>query len=516
MTDLKIRAETAADTAVPQAQTGVPELIVAAVLMGVTAYLLIGTGMWALTFNGRISKELSHTLDGHSLTALGVLLVVVGSLLFVCMIGVWIGPRVNRWVGLTSRLVAILLEVVIATTGLWLVAFYSAWAVTCTVMGAIVVYALTMYERKLHSEWPWAPLRAQFAQVLALNTKGLNVPRGVGAAGLLLIADVVLASLNQQRYFLSVAFGLLFVMLSDPGGEYTMRLRRMAAIGVTGALITALGFGIGNDPWGYVVLVVFAITAASGILVNIDLQALVAGIFLNVWLLITLSVAVAIPAKFSAHPSNQALAWLIGAAMALALMTLSWLLRGRTPQPSPLPEIPADLPPIKLSPQIIGFVLIRAIAVSIPVAFAFGLNVTNADWMPLATLVAMKPNLQQSSLKGVQRLVGTALGSGVAACLLVTVGSGHALEELIILLMGVGMSIVTVNYALYTAAIAAAALIALDLPNPTDLSAEGRRVFFTFVGVAIAIIVMVLADLLQKDRPPAQTSPADTQQAQNA
>jgi hypothetical protein len=41
-------------------------------------------------------------------------------------------------------------------------------------------------------------------------------------------------------------------------------------------------------------------------------------------------------------------------------------------------------------------------------------------------------------------------------------------------------------------------LIALDLPHPSNLADEGRRVLFTFVGVAIAVVVLLLAGLLQK------------------
>lgn len=46
--------------------------------------------------------------------------------------------------------------------------------------------------------------------------------------------------------FLSVAFGVLFVALSDPGGGYLSRLRRPAVVGLIGGLVTALGYGI----WG--------------------------------------------------------------------------------------------------------------------------------------------------------------------------------------------------------------------------------------------------------------------------
>ena len=52
------------------------------------------------------------------------------------------------------------------------------------------------------------------------------------------------------------------------------------------------------------------------------------------------------------------------------------------------------------------FVLIRAIALSVAIAIAFGLHLPNADWMPVATLVAMKPSLEQSTLVAEQRLPG--------------------------------------------------------------------------------------------------------------
>jgi Fusaric acid resistance protein-like len=474
------------------------QLIVAAVLMGATGVILVGTGVWALTFNGLMSRELRRALNGHTLTSVGVLLLVVGLVLLACVVGVLIGPKVNRWVGLVARLAGIVVAAVAAFSGIWLVRYYPGWAITYTALGALVVFTLTSYERELRASWPWASLRARVAKVLALNTQGVNVPRGVAVAGLLLLTLVVTSAVNQQRYFLSVAFGLLFVALSDPGGEYLPRLSRTAMVGVIGALLTALGYGIGADAWGWVVLAIFAVTALTGLVINVDVHALVAGILLNVWFLITLSTAAGLPAGANTHPWNQALAWLIGAAMAIALISALWLMRGESRRRSPLPEIPDDVPPVKLGRPIVLFILIRAIAVSGAAAIAFGLHITDADWMPLATLVAMKPTLQQSTLRGVQRLVGTALGAAIAAVFLVTVTSTRALEEIIVALMGVGVSIYSVNYAFYTAAVAGAVLIALDLPHPTNLDAEGRRIFYTFVGIAIAIVVMFLASLLQQ------------------
>jgi hypothetical protein len=53
-------------------------------------------------------------------------------------------------------------------------------------------------------------------------------------------------------------------------------------------------------------------------------------------------------------------------------------------------------------------------------------------------------------------------------------------------------------------------LIAEDLPNPTNLGHETPRVLFTFTGVGIGVVVMVLGNLLQKrtakSAPPATAS----------
>ncbi len=355
---------------------------------------------------------------------------------------------------------------------------------------------MTSTDTSSHSKW--TALRDRVAKVFELNPKGVNVPRAVLVAGSLLVTLVVMTAIHQQRYFLSVAFGILFVGLCDPGGDYIYRLRGMALVGLIGAMLTALGFGIGGEAWGLVVLATFVVTALGGLAINFGVHSFVAGILLNVWFLLTLSATASLPARVGSHPWNQALAWLIGSAIWIAFTFVMWLVRGRSSRPSPLPEIPTDAPPFKLTRPVVLFVLIRAFAVSSAVAIAFGLQVPNADWMPVGTLVAMKPDLQQSTLQAVRRIVGAILGAGIASLVLVTVSDKRALEQIIILLLGVGVAIRGVNYAIYCAAIAGTVLIALDLPHPTNLSAEGQRVFFTFVGVGIAVVVMLLASLLQK------------------
>jgi hypothetical protein len=54
------------------------------------------------------------------------------------------------------------------------------------------------------------------------------------------------------------------------------------------------------------------------------------------------------------------------------------------------------------------------------------------------------------------------------------------------------------NYALYTTAIAATVLIALDLPHASGFAVESRRILFTLAGVAIGVAVMLLANLMKE------------------
>jgi hypothetical protein len=55
--------------------------------------------------------------------------------------------------------------------------------------------------------------------VFALDWKGLNVPRALEALAVLSVPSVVLVALDEEKYLLSVIFGVLCVTFSDPGGE---------------------------------------------------------------------------------------------------------------------------------------------------------------------------------------------------------------------------------------------------------------------------------------------------------
>ena len=340
---------------------------------------------------------------------------------------------------------------------------------------------------------------SSMAKVFKLDRKALNVPRAVAVVVILALVVIVLEVIDEPQYIITVVFAVLFAGLSDPGGDFGNGATRLGGFALLGALLTLLGFGLGGAAWELVVLAAFVVTLLGGLAVKFGLHRFVSGLLLNTWFLI----AITLPVEYkldhvSTHAWSQALAWLAGCALWIAFVGIVWLARGRKPRDAPFPEIPGDISPRKLTRPIILFALIRAIAIAIAVAIAFGLHLPEADWMPIATLVAMVPSLEQSMLVSEQRLAGAILGALVAAVLLLTVHNKHVLEVGVVVILTLGVAIHGVNYALYTAAIAAAVLIAIDLPHPTNLSHEGLRVLYTFLGVGLAVLVMLLATQLGK------------------
>ncbi len=351
---------------------------------------------------------------------------------------------------------------------------------------------------------------SQLTKVFSVNRKGFSLPGGVAIGGILLVIWFGIAQLDQQKYVVSVIFAVLTTALSDPGGGYGKRAWSMGAFGLGGAAVTALAFFVGTQAWGFVVLALFVVTLLAGLAVKFGLHRFSVAMLLNIWFV----VAVVLPTSYRAdriktNGWDQALAWLIGSALWIALIGIVWLLSRRKWRPRPVIDLPGEpFAPVELTRPVVLFALIRALALAASAAIAYGFHEPNADWMVIATLIAMKPSIEQSRLVGLQRVLGAGMGAVVAIPILLAVHDKDALIVIIILLAAIGASIHAVNYAYYTAAIASAALIAADLPHPTNYAAEGRRVLFTFIGVGIAVVVMFIADGIQKRSAKAAPTPA--------
>jgi len=355
--------------------------------------------------------------------------------------------------------------------------------------------------------------------VFALDPAGLNWPRGVAVLDVLLVPLVVFWSIGYEQYLLSALFAVLFAVLADPGGGYVHRASHIAAFGLAGTAMTALGFGVGPDAWGWSVLVAFVITLVSGLMIAFGTRRFATALLLNLWLVVALALGYNLSrhTHVTSYVWAQVVAWAAGTALWIVVASLWWLIGGRRELPQPIAELPGDTARRKLTPPLIAFAVIRAVAIGACVALGFGLDLSHGYWMPIAAMVAMKPSLEQTTLVASQRLSGAIIGAVAAGLLLLIPTSEHGLRlfavtrglEVVALVLFVhGVAIRFWNYALYCAAIAAGVLILVDLPQPSDYAAEGYRVLWTLCGVGIGTFALLLAGLLAKRRSQGPSQPA--------
>lgn len=355
---------------------------------------------------------------------------------------------------------------------------------------------------------PGHRVRAYASKVFALNPKGLNWARGVMFLDVALVPVVVLLAIGEEQYLFSAVFGALFAGMADPGGSYGHRASRIAVFGLAGAAMTALAFGIATSGWGWLVLAAFAVTLVAGLAVRFGLRRFIAAMLLNIWFVIALVLgANTSQSHITSHTWGQVLAWVGGTALWIALTCIGWLIHGRKDRPQPVPELPGDTATRKLTKPLVMFAVLRALGMAGATAIAFGAHLSHADWTPIAAIVAMKPSLNQTTVVAAQRIAGALIGAAAAALLMLVAASEsglklisikHALEVVAIVFLLHGAAIRFWNYAFYTAAIAAGVLLAIALPHPSNYSAELDRVLYTLIGVAIAVLVMLLGDLLAK------------------
>ena len=360
-------------------------------------------------------------------------------------------------------------------------------------------------------------------KVFELNPRGLNWPRAVVTLDVMLVPLVVFWAIGYEQYLFSALFGVLFAELADPGGGYGQRALRIFVFGATGAGMTALGFGIGGEAWGWLVLAAFVVTLVAGLAVMFGVHRFVAALLLNVWFIVTLAFA----SSFHHHTHitqytwAQVVAWSGGAVLWIVLMFFAWLIRGRHDSAPLFAEIPGDTSRRKLTPPLIMYAVLRALVMAGTVAIAFGAIASmHGYWMAIAAIIAMQPTLQQSTLAGAQRVAGALIGGVAAGLVLLIPANVHGLRlfatdrglevvALVLLIHGIGTRFW--NYAFYYAAISAGVLLLIDLPQPTNYGTEGYRLLWTVCGVAIAVAVMFLADLLGKRRT-AKASPQPARQ----
>ena len=114
-------------------------------------------------------------------------------------------------------------------------------------------------------------------------------------------------------------------------------------------------------------------------------------------------------------------------------------------------------------------------------------------WIPLTILFVMRPEREETDHRLVLRALGTVLGLLVATAIAVAF-PGNDLVDIVALTLAAALSfgLLTVQYALFTAAITTYVVLLSDTLGEPAFDAAGQRVLGTAIGIAIAFLAFLI------------------------
>lgn len=127
-----------------------------------------------------------------------------------------------------------------------------------------------------------------------------------------------------------------------------------------------------------------------------------------------------------------------------------------------------------------------ALAAGVSVYWLIGMH-EHGFWIPLTILFVLRPEKDETFRRLILRAVGTAVGLVLATALAELLGgSGVAVAIALTVATGLAYGLLTVQYALFTAAITTYAVLLADSIGEAALHAAGQRAIATAIGIAIA------------------------------
>lgn len=127
-----------------------------------------------------------------------------------------------------------------------------------------------------------------------------------------------------------------------------------------------------------------------------------------------------------------------------------------------------------------------ALATGVAVYWLLGIH-DHGFWIPLTILFVLRPEREETFHRLILRAVGTAVGLVIATALAEWLGgNGVAVAVALAIATAFAYGLLTVQYALFTAAITTYAVLLADSIGEEALHAAGQRALATAIGIAIA------------------------------
>jgi len=119
-------------------------------------------------------------------------------------------------------------------------------------------------------------------------------------------------------------------------------------------------------------------------------------------------------------------------------------------------------------------------------------NSISGYWIPMTTLLVVRPDFFQTLTRGVLRVTGTLVGAGVAGILVHELHpSPPVLAGLVVFFAWWAYSVLNVNYALFTLNLTAYIVFLLSLAGLPPAAVIHRRALFTLLGGSIGLLAYI-------------------------
>jgi uncharacterized membrane protein YccC len=133
-----------------------------------------------------------------------------------------------------------------------------------------------------------------------------------------------------------------------------------------------------------------------------------------------------------------------------------------------------------------------ALAAGVAAYWSLGLS-EHGFWIPLTILFVLRPEEGETFNRLALRAIGTAIGLVFATALAEWLGGdGVAIALALAIATGFAYGLLTVQYALFTAAITTYAVLLADSIGEAALRAAGQRALATAIGIVIAGLAFLL------------------------
>ncbi len=337
-------------------------------------------------------------------------------------------------------------------------------------------------------------LKVDFAELFHIDREAVNLSKSTLGMAIVLIALILLSTIGAFGF--TMAFGAVLAVLFDGEGARRQRVAALAAFALAGAVATLLGNGSGPSVWASIT-VIFAVTLICGLALALGPQVGKMAFFVNLWMMITLSLS---PVLYA--PVSLALGFFCGSGIVALLLLFS-----KTDQEA-ASEAEADtalhwgLSPLRaqlnLGSPIMQFALSRALVAAFSMWLGWQIAPAHPYWIALTLLIVVVPDRRQAARTSWQRAIGTVVGVAIAAVVLSFDMSQITLLLLWLLVTLIMLAVQDVNYLIYASILTLDLLLFYQLLEADVLFNGMERLITTLLGIAFAMGIIALLEYLAK------------------